>query len=364
MIQSIATSCCWLRLDGLQIHGAGPISLGTLSQLSNLQSLYIHSHHRGDVSLEAIANLTQLQLLSLVGLTIKHFGGSKGLPTGITNLQLKSCSAVPLGKGFCLQDLLVFQKLTSLGFPYCRISFGEAAKVVDLHHLKVLVLEGAIAEESAQLIVASLTTAQEVQDLNLRAFRLDTVEPNLQLGRMLSSLQSLQKLDVIKCSHVHLGPSEYAHLRLHSLACHYSQLSIVEEVPFRPFLLASHIVEGNTIRPSLQVQGTLGDQQRWINTLPVTELTHLTVEYDRSWLLSWTLDFEALPNLLYLDVSLLSYQSASQAVRFAASELQEQYTLRVHSVQFLTWKCAQASPVWASDTFRGILCRSWLCLGL
>lgn len=36
-------------------------------------------------------------------------------------------------------------------------------------------------------------------------------------------------------------------------------------------------------------------------------------------------DFEALPNLLYLDVSLLSYQSASQAVRFAASELQELY---------------------------------------
>ena len=57
----------------------------------------------------------------------------------------------------------------------------------------------------------------------------------------------------------------------------------------------------------------------------MTELTHLTVQYDRSWLLSWTLDFEALPNLLHLDVSLLSYQSASQAVRFAASELQELY---------------------------------------
>ena len=260
IIQSIPTSCCWLRLDGLKWHGAVAASLSTLGQLSNLQSLYIHSYHRGDVSLEALASLTQLQLLSLVGLTIKHFGGSKGLPTGITKLQLNACSAVPLGKGFCLQDLSLFPKLTSLGFSCCRINLGEEATVVDLHRLKVLVLEGAVAEGSAELIVASLITAQELQDLSLRAFRLDTVgglEDDVQLGKMLSSLQSLQKLDVSGCSHVHLGPSEYAHLRLHSFACHYSQLSIVEDVPFSPFPLASQTVAGNTIRASLQVQGTL-----------------------------------------------------------------------------------------------------------
>ena len=322
MIQGIPTSCCWLRL---KTHGAVPASLGTLSQLSNLQSLYIYSYHRGDVSLEALASLTQLQLLSLVGLTIKHFGSSKVLPTGIMNLQLKSCSAVPLGKGFCLQDLSLFPKLTSLGFSYCHISFGQAAKVVDLHHLKVLALEGAIAEGSAELIVPSLTAAQELQDLNLRALCLVAHTSESQLGKMLPSLQSLQKLDVTKCRHVHLGPSEYAHLRLRSLACHYSQLSIVEDVPFRPFSLGSQAVQGNTIWPSLQVQGVLGDQQHWINTLPVTELTHLTFAYHRQCLLPWTLDFEVLPNLLYLDVSLLSFQCAGQHVRFAASQLQELY---------------------------------------
>ena len=47
MVQSIPTSCCWLRLDGYIHHANG---LGALSQLSNLRSLYFHSHHKTSVS--------------------------------------------------------------------------------------------------------------------------------------------------------------------------------------------------------------------------------------------------------------------------------------------------------------------------
>ena len=325
-MQSIPTSCCELRLDGLRLI-PNPASPGAMGRLVNLQSLYIYSNQRNHVSLEVIANLSQLQLLSLIGLKIKASGGLKCLPTGITNLQLKNSCVVPVGsKAFCLQDLLCLPKVSSLDFSYCHISFGEKAEVVDLHHVKVLVLEGAEVESSPESVLASLTTAQQLQDLNLRTFSIGGHSSGVQLEKVLLSLQSLQKLDVTSCTHVHLAPSEYTHLKLQSFACQYSQLSIVEAVPFSPFAQAFQTNEGNTIWPSLQVEGVLRRQQNWINTLPATALTHLTVQYDRKWLLAWSLDFERLPNLLFLDIELLSYQSASQDIRFPAGlELQELY---------------------------------------
>ena len=148
LIQSIQDSCCWLRLDGLRLHFFIPAALSALSQLSNLQSLYINSHPRADVSLEAIANLSQLQLLSLFKLSIEDFEGLSWLPTGITNLQLTCCRSAdqPFRKGLCLLNLSLCPKVTSLNITHCCISFGEEAQVVDLHHIKVLVLEGAAAQ--------------------------------------------------------------------------------------------------------------------------------------------------------------------------------------------------------------------------
>ena len=74
------------------------------------------------------------------------------------------------------------------------------------------------------------------------------------------------------------------------------------------------------------MEGDVRRQQNWINTLPVTALTHLTINYGRMWLLAWSLDFEVLPNLLFLDITLVSYPSASQDIRFpAGSKLQELY---------------------------------------
>ena len=332
MIQRIPDSCCWLRLDGLRLHGWIPAALSPLSQLSNLQSLYINSHPGADVSLEAIANMSQLQLLSLFSLSIEEeFEGLSWLPTGITNLQLNCCRSALGSKGFCLLNLSLCPKVSSLNMSHCLIRFGEAAQVVNLHHIKVLVLEGAVAEGSLQSVIASLKSAKQLQELNLCAFRLDRIdghEPNLQLESLLSSLQSFQKLDVTSCRHMLLGPSEYTHLKLHSFACQYSQLSIVEAVPFNPFSqsLPTASDEGNTIRPSLRVEGVLWYQQNWVNALPVTALTHLTIQYGRQWLLAWSLDFEVLPNLLYLDITLLSYQSAGQDIRFPIGcELQELY---------------------------------------
>ena len=331
MIQSIPDSCCWLRLDGLRLHGRIPAALSALSQLSNLQSLYINSQPRPAVSLEAIANLSQLQLLSLFWLSTEDFEGLSWLPTGITNLQLNCCRSAdqPLRKSLCLLNLSLCPKVNSLNISHCLISFGGEAQVVDLHHIKVLVLEGAVAQGSSQSVIASLKSAKQLQELNLRGFqhiKTDEHEPDLQLGRLLSSLQCLQKLDVTSCSHMLLGPSEYTHLNLHSFACQYSQLSIVEAAPFSPFLQSLQTSEGNTIRPSLQVEGVLCHQQNWVHTLPVTALTHLTIQYGRKWLLAWSLEFEVLPNLLYLDISFLSHQPAGQDIRFPiGSELQELY---------------------------------------
>ena len=329
MMQSIPTSCCCLRLDVWKLD-AIPASRGPLSKFYNLQSLYIHSNQNNHVSLEVIANLSQLQLLSLVGQGngpgTNVYGGLKCLPTGITNLQLNNCHAVPVGS-FCLQDISRLLNVRSLDFSYCVISFDNEAGGVDLQHIKVLVLEGAVVRNFPEVVVASLTTAKQLQDLNLRAVCIGRQSYDLQLQmKLLSSLQSLQKLDVTSCRHVHLGPAEYTRLNLHSFACHYSQLSIVEAVPFSPFSQEFETREGHTILPSLQVEGDLGRQQNWIHTLPLTALTHVTVQYGRQWLLAWSLDFEVLPNLLYLDITLQSYQSADQNISFpASSKLQELY---------------------------------------
>ena len=77
------------------------------------------------------------------------------------------------------------------------------------------------------------------------------------------------------------------------------------------------------------MEGDFQCRQNWIHNLPVTALTHLTIQYDRECLLAWFLDLELLPNLLYLDITLLgvlSYRSARQNIRFQASSgLQELY---------------------------------------
>ena len=255
MMHKIPLTCCWLQLYDLRLHGASwglPDPLGPLSQLSNLQCLHIYSHQRAEVSLKAIANLSQLQLLSLGGLSISFSGGLKRLPKGITHLQLSDSHWVPpVSDSFCLQDLSHFSKISCLDVSCCRISFEEEGEVVDLQHIKKLILEVAVAEGSPDSVIASLNTTKQLQDLNLRAFRLSSIGgymPDLQLGRLLSSLHSLQKLDVTFCSHVHLGPSEYTPLRLHSFACQYSQLSIVEDVPFSPIYL--HLIPAKAKPPS------------------------------------------------------------------------------------------------------------------
>ena len=252
-MQSIPTSCCRLRLDDLRLHGSIPAALSALSQLLNLQNLSIYSNQRNHVSVGVIANLLQLQLLSLVGLGIEIHDGLKCLPTGITNPQLNNCSLVAEGcKGFCLQDVSSLPKVSSLDFSYCGISFETEAGVVDLHNIKELVSEGAVAEQSPESVIASLNTAKQLQALNLRAFRLyGGHKPHLQLGKLLSSLQSLPKLDVTSCRHVLLGRSEYTLLKLHSFACQYSQLSIVEALPFSPFSQAFQTSEGNISQLSL-----------------------------------------------------------------------------------------------------------------
>lgn len=198
---------------------------------------------------------------------------------------------------------------------------------------KVMVLKGAQAR-SGEIVTASLSTARQLQDLNLSQFQLDNVgghRQKLQLGVLLLSLQSLQKLDITSCRHVNMSPSEYPLLRVHSFACHYRQLSQVETRPFTAFLQAFQTREGTTVTPTLQVKAkcSIAAYQHWMDTLPLTAVTHLTL-YD---LHVWPLPFldstgHGLPNLLYFNISLVSPVSSGTDVSFPlpmGSKLQEVY---------------------------------------
>lgn len=263
-VRSIPASCCWLKLYSLCTSFHIQSFPRTSSHASNLRSVHIYSHHRSVVSFGAFSSLLRLQLLSLVGRRSSEnssmifiHGSLQELPIGITNLQLSHCRTLP---DLCLQELPFVPNLTHLDISFCTVSFGKEAEVADLHQLQVMVLDGAKAR-CPDTVVASLMTATQLQELNLRNFLLSGVdEPAavvpiavLPLGELLLSLQSLQKLDVTSCRHVQLGPSEYTQLRLHSFACHYSQLNIVDAMPFKPFSQPFQARDGNTVRPTLQV---------------------------------------------------------------------------------------------------------------
>lgn len=337
-MQSIPISCCWLKLDSFFPYAQS--SLAAFHHLSSLQSLQIHSSQWTNVFLEDFANLQQLQSLSLVGRlghhssNIRVFGSLQDLPAGITKLRLHNCHSVPAKrrlrrqeKGFRLQGLAHFSELTCLDVSYCRVSFGAESEVVDLKHIQVLVLDQAQAKFSESMI-ASLSTATQLQDLSLRTFQFDCVghqSPVLPLGRLLLSLKSLLKLDITSCFHFkHLGSYEYTQLRLHSFACHKSQLSIAEAMLSRTLSQTLQRREGSMIKPSFQVEGHFSHvAQHWINTLPVTvALTHLTIHSPSPWFLGYS--GQALPNLVYLNMAFV--MSSGKCITFpVGSKIQELY---------------------------------------
>ena len=333
-MQSIPPSCSWLMLDGFL--PPVPFSEGAFSQLSNLQRLHIYSHQQCEVFLEDFAHLLQLQSLSLVGQyssSIIIHDSLHCLPAGITNLQFKFCSRYNQSLGFfCLKALSHLHELRTLDMSNTNVSFEEDSEVVDLHNIKVMVLDGAQAT-GQESVVASLMTATQLQDLSLRKFWVDSVDDQffeLQLGSVLTSLSSLQKLDVTACSHVLLGSSEYSQLRLHSFACDYAQLNIVEAVPFKAFSQPFQTREGITVWPSLQIEGQFPHfgYQHWTDTLPMTALTHLTLQHAHVWPLSLFLDSkgQALPNLLYLNISFASLVSSCHHISFpVGSKVQQLY---------------------------------------
>lgn len=335
-VRSIPASCCWLKLDSLLPFLMISRYSSTFSHYFNLRSLYIYTHHEAVIHVDTFASLPRLQLLSLVTRPSQPSGrvtvdGSlKDLPNSITNLQLSHCCIL---RDLCLLQLPYVPHITSLELSSCTVSFGDTSEVADLHQLKVLVLDGVLAK-CPEPVVASLMTATQLQDLNLRNFTITNGEEGpiavLQLGALLPSLQSLQKLDVTSCRHVQLGPSEYTQLRLHSFACHYRQLNIVEAMPFQTFSQPFQTSDGSRVWPTLQVEGQFPHfgHQHWINTLPMTALTRLTIQTAHVWPLPLLLDSkgQALPNLLYLDISFASLVSTSRAISFpVGSKLQELY---------------------------------------
>lgn len=113
-----------------------------------------------------------------------------------------------------------------------------------------------------------------------------------------------------------LGPSEYTQVRLHSFACKYDQLSPVTEVPFTTFSQAFFSRQGSKVGPSLQIEVICDNRLHWLDTLPLTALTHLTLWNAHEWVLPWflakkaiegvTCDGQRVPNLHYLNIRLSS----------------------------------------------------------
>lgn len=336
-MQSVPSSCCWLKLDGF--FPSVQTAAGAFSQLSNLQNLHIHSHQQCNVFLEDFAHLLHLQLLSLAGhrsSSITIHDSLHCLPAGITNLHFTSCRKGGQGlQFFCLHDLSHLHELRTLDMSSTNVSFGEESEVADFCNVKVLVLDGA---HGTGPLVASLKTAVHLQDLSLRRFLVDVVDnqlPELQLGPALASLSSLQKLDVTSCRHVFLGPSEYTQLRLHSFACNYDQLNIVEAVPFKGFSQPFETREGITVWPSLHIEGQWPHfgYQHWTDTLPMTALTHLKIQNAHLWPMHLFLNYkrQGLPNLLYLNISFASLVSSCHHISFPkGSKVQELYIAGTH----------------------------------
>lgn len=319
IVWTVPTSCCCLKLDGylpeLSFH-----SVGIFRRLSHLRSLHIHSNHSLSVYLRDFDHLVQLQSLSLVGSRCNESGsmtvqGSlQGLTAGITALQFNHCHAGSSAEkrllGFCLPALSQLSELTSVDVSHCRVSFGDECEVADLRHITVMVLAGASAPH-AESVIASLTTATLLQELNLREFQLDEVggqDPILQLGRLLPCLPCLQKLDVTHCIHVEVGLSEYTQLRLHSFAC--------TEVPFTPFSQEFCTSQGSEAGPSLQIEVVSHNHCHWLDSLPLTALSHLTLWDAPEGVFPWVLPEkciegfncggQCMPNLCYLDIRLSS----------------------------------------------------------
>ena len=307
-MQSVPASCCLLKIvDSLPAQTLNPVS-----QLTNLQRLQLQSCWGPRVSLKALGVLPKLLSLRLIGQTssIQVYGSLGDLPARITGLQLSCCTAMDYspGIGFGLQDLRRLPKLAVLNISLCRVNFGTEAEQVDLSHIRVLLLERAQAP-CPPSVVASLTTATHLQELSLRMFLLDDRRFALSL-ELLLSLPSLRRLDVTSCMHVRVGLSESNQLRLHAFAFHFHQLTTLEGCHFNHLIQLIQTGHDNTMKPVLQVEGRLprSGHQHWLQTLPMLALTHLTISEAHAWPLPLFLDSrsEALPHLLYFDVSIAS----------------------------------------------------------
>ena len=336
VLQSVPASCRCLTLDGFLPKDQNFLS--GYSQLLNLQQLHIRAGQQPVVDLEDLGHLQQLQVLSLAGqsrLTPAYVDGSLvKLPAGLKRLELNRC--VIFGEaghlGFCLQDLSHLDGLVHLDLSFSKASFGTETDLISLQTLSALLLEETlVCDTHPQSFINSLNTATRLQELVLRQLWLEETRFVLDLGSLLRSLPSLQRLNVTSCSHVNISPADCKDLRLCSFSFHYSQLMNIEVNQFNNFMQPFQLQDSRVAKPLLQVEGQFPHfgYQHWVQTLPLKALTHLTIFDAHKWPMALFFDSNSatLPNLQFLDVAFASLVSSDMdAITFAfPSNLRELY---------------------------------------
>ena len=117
--------------------------------------------------------------------------------------------------------------LTLLHISLCHVKFGKKSELFDLSQIRVLVLKKAQAT-CPQFVMASLVTTTHMQELSLCNFVLNDKQFEVSLNRLMSSVTSLQKLDVTYCLHLQLDLIESSRIRLRALALQFGQLMTLE----------------------------------------------------------------------------------------------------------------------------------------
>ena len=261
-------------------------------------------------------------------------GSLNELPAGLKRLELNYCAALdePSHQGFCLQELSHLTALDHLDLSFNHASFGTETDPISLKTVSALFLEGVyLYATHPQSFSQSLSTATRLQELVLRNLLLKDNRFELDLGSLLSSLPSLQRLDVTSCSHVNICPADCEDLRLCSFCFHYSQLMNTEVNQFNNFMQPFQLQDSSVAKPLLQVEGQFPHfgYQHWVQTLPLKALTHLTIFDAHVWAMALFFDSNSatLPNLQFLDVAFASLVSSDMgAITFGSgTSLRELY---------------------------------------
>ena len=348
-VQNLPPSCRHLTLDCFLPSFARAPPL--FDQLPNLCKLHIHAAQATTIDLACISHAQRLQELILAGSnqqSIWLWGSLSSLPASLRRLEMTYCA---MASCVCINHV-VHSCTEHLTLSFITIRFGEEVTIemnedieaaiapapeVDrltqetwsqATSLITLVLEGSDFLDPEHLVNA-LRRAPKLQKLILRKTSVLTTIPGSIHELLL--LPSLQALDITDCPRLQIFQHDLPDRGLHlqSFFFDYNQLHSSVQPSFLQSLMqsASHDLG----KPVLGLEGQFPHfgYQHWMNRLPLTLLTHLTIFDAHKWPIAFFLNGKnnALPNLQVLEVSFASLVSSDMdGITFPAdSKLKELY---------------------------------------